>query len=229
MKKRRISFWLVCLLIFCFCFPMNVNAASGTWKKDNSGWWYSYSNGSYARGWTMIKGCYYYFDNSGYMAHSEYRDGYWLNSDGSWNSNYQNAHWCHDNVGWWYTDSSGWYPRSQWLKIDGYYYYFKANGYLVTDEEIDGYYVNKDGIYVSNSKKETKEEKKEETKEEASSSSGVSSKNDYSGFNGNSTVYVSQKGKIHKNSNCGGMKRYSTMTYNDAKNAGYSECGTCFK
>ena len=135
MKKKSLLF--VLLMVMCLSMSITAYAASGSWKSDSNGWWYQYSNGSYATGWASIGGEYYYFDNSGYMASSEYRDGYWINGNGTWNANYSNAHWDHDDIGWWYTDSSGWYPVSQWLKIDGSYYYFKSNGYLATDEYID--------------------------------------------------------------------------------------------
>lgn len=42
----------------------------------------------------------------------------------------------------------GYYAISRWDKIDGVYYYFKSNGYMASDEWIDGYYLNKDGSYT---------------------------------------------------------------------------------
>lgn len=152
MTKNFKMFLLSALLVTIFigCISSKAFAASGTWQSDSKGWWYSYSDGSYAKGWTDIDSYYYYFDNDGYMACSEYRDGYWLNSDGTWNSNYANGTWASDSTGWWFTDSSGWYPTSQWVKIDGDYYYFKANGYMAVNETIDGCYLDASGKYVEN-------------------------------------------------------------------------------
>ena len=86
---------------------------SGGWKRNHVGWWYEYTNGSYPRNtWSNIDGAWYCFDGTGYMMTgwiwsgnqwyycdpregsgqgamltSTYTpDGYWVNSDGVWNS-----------------------------------------------------------------------------------------------------------------------------------------------
>ena len=151
MKKKSIS---ILLLLSIFIALINYNvldsyAAGGSWKHDLTGWWYQYSGNSYAIGWTYIGGNWYYFTSSGYMDYSEYRDGCWLNADGSWNTKYSGGHWASDSTGWWYTDNSGWYPTSTWLWIDGSCYYFKASGYMAHDEYVDGCYVNSSGAWVS--------------------------------------------------------------------------------
>lgn len=51
--------------------------------------------------------------------------------------------------------------------------------------------------------------------------------NNYSTTTSN-TVYVSNKGKIHKYPNCSGMKYYTEMTYSDAVAAGYDFCSKCW-
>lgn len=226
--KRSIK-TVVLLIFFILLIPMTTDAASGSWKKDSGGWWYQYQNGGYARGWVNIDNSYYYFTSNGYMAYSEYREGCWLNSNGTWSTNNYNGHWEHDTKGWWYTDSSGWYPKGQWLWIDGKCYYFKADGYLAINEYIGTDYVGSDGAYVTSSGSSGDTSSSDDTNKGLSGGSLEKNKNDYSGFNGSSTVYVSRKGKIHKNSNCGGMKKYTTMTYDEALSKGYSKCGTCFK
>ena len=144
--KRIIALVLtVCLLITVSITNSNSYAAGGSWKSNSNGWWYEYSDGSYASGWTEIDGYWYYFLSSGYMDYSEYRDGCWLNVDGTWNTAYSGGYWASDSTGWWYTDASGWYPVSTWLWIDGSCYYFKADGYMAVNEWIDGYYVNSSG------------------------------------------------------------------------------------
>ena len=104
--------------------------AKGTWKSDAYGWWYEDSKGWYpANSWLKIDGYWYYFTGNGYMDYSEYRDGCWLNSDGSMNPAYTGGHWCSDSKGWWYEDN-GWYPCSQYVWIDGVQYWFGADGYM---------------------------------------------------------------------------------------------------
>lgn len=67
--------------------------------------------------------------------------------------------WIQDDKGWWYRYEDGTYPKSQWLNIDGKYYYFKADGYMASDEYIKSsdyatseklYYVNSNGIWDGN-------------------------------------------------------------------------------
>ena len=41
-------------------------------------------------------------------------------------------------------------------------------------------------------------------------------------------VYVSRTGKIHKKSNCSGMKYYTVMDYDEAVNNGYDFCNNCY-
>ncbi len=119
-----------------------------SWKCNSTGWWVEDTLGWYPQSqWQKIDGKWYYFLDTGYMDYSEYRDGYWLGSDGAWVEDYYGGHWCSDSTGWWYEDSSGWYPTSQWLWIDGKCYYFEADGYLAINKYIDGYWVGSDGAY----------------------------------------------------------------------------------
>ena len=101
-----------------------------SWKKNSTGWWIEDSAGWYPTSkWQKIDGKWYYFTADGYMDYSEYRDGYWLGSDGAWIESYSGGKWSVDGTGWWYSDSSGWYPANQWLWIDGTNYHFNAKGY----------------------------------------------------------------------------------------------------
>jgi hypothetical protein len=108
----------------------NYNPAyvNGTSKCNSTGWRYE-DNGWYpSNQWLKIDGYWYFFLESGYMDYSEYRDGCWLNGDGSWNESYGSGKWHKNSTGWWYSDGD-WYPYSQYLWIDGSRYYFNADGY----------------------------------------------------------------------------------------------------
>ena len=49
-------------------FTTSPLAKSGQWKKDSIGWWWQYSDGSYAKNkWEYINNYWYYFNNDGYM------------------------------------------------------------------------------------------------------------------------------------------------------------------
>ena len=117
-----------------------------TWKNDATGWWIEDSAGWYpTNSWQKIDGTWYFFKPDGYMASSEYFNGYWFNKDGSWDEQYFLS-WKQNSTGWWVEDKSGWWPASSWLKIDGYWYYFDASGYMVTNQYVDGWWIDADGV-----------------------------------------------------------------------------------
>ena len=117
-----------------------------SWKSNESGWWIEDTSGWYpVDQWQKIDGTWYYFKPDGYMAANEYYKGYWFNSNGSWDDRYFLS-WKQDSTGWWVEDKSGWWPSSSWLKIDGYWYYFDASGYMVTNQYIDGWWIGSDGV-----------------------------------------------------------------------------------
>ncbi len=117
-----------------------------TWKNDATGWWIEDSSGWYPTdSWQKIDGIWYFFKPDGYMASNEYYNGYWFNSDGSWDDKYFLS-WKSNATGWWVEDISGWWPASSWLKIDGYWYYFDASGYMVTSQYVDGWWIGADGV-----------------------------------------------------------------------------------
>ena len=119
------------------------------WKSNSTGWWVEDSEGWYpVSQWQKIDGKWYYFLESGYMDYSEYRDGYWLGPDGALVDGYY-GEWKSDSKGWWFEDKSGWYPVSQWVWINGYCYYFGSDGYMVTNQYVDGYWVGSDGACAS--------------------------------------------------------------------------------
>lgn len=88
----------------------NINtpgSTQGGWIKDQVGWWYRNSNGTYTtNGWQYINNQWYAFDNVGYMrtgwipwngvwyycdaasgamlTNARTPDGYWVNADGVW-------------------------------------------------------------------------------------------------------------------------------------------------
>ena len=103
--------------------------ARASWKSDSKGWYYQDTTGWYAKNqWLKIDGKWYFFKPDGYMAYSEYWNGYWFNADGTWT--YQaRASWKSDSKGWYYQDTTGWYAKNQSLWINGKLYNFNAEGY----------------------------------------------------------------------------------------------------
>ena len=60
-KKQIISTLLILALVLSL--SVTAFAATGTWKKNSIGWWYSYSTGGYAANkWEKIDGKWYHFN-----------------------------------------------------------------------------------------------------------------------------------------------------------------------
>ena len=77
---------------------------------------------------------------------SEWVDGKWYDENG--NQTYAGRlMWQSNATGWWVEDTDGWYPTSSWQKIDGIWYYFRADGYMAMGEYCNGYWFNADGSW----------------------------------------------------------------------------------
>ena len=93
-----------------------------------------------------------FFKIEGSIYSSEWVDGQWYDKDGE--PTYKpTGKWMKNWYGWWYQDTSGWYPSNMWQKINGDWYYFDASGYMVSNgwRNIGGtwYYFHKSGNMAS--------------------------------------------------------------------------------
>lgn len=121
--------------------------SSITWHHDSVGWWYTNEKNNYFTDhWNKIDSVWYYFKPDGYMAQNEWFGGYWFGNNGAWTYT-ATLDWHRDSNGWYVQDTSGWYPRNQWQKIDGVWRYFNSSGYMVTNQYVDGYWIGLDGRY----------------------------------------------------------------------------------
>lgn len=56
--------------------------------------------------------------------------------------------WERNDLGWWYRNADSSYPVSAWMQIDGNWYYFNEQGYMLENTVTpDGYKVDENGIY----------------------------------------------------------------------------------
>ncbi len=81
---------------------------------------------------------------------NEWRRGKWYGADGKQTYEYIGS-WKSSSKGWWFGDTSGWYAKETWMKIDDEWYYFNSNGYMVKGwQSIKGtyYYFEKTGEMV---------------------------------------------------------------------------------
>lgn len=125
------------------------------WKKNSTGWWYQYADGSYPKSkWVKIKDVWYYFDNRGYM----YANKWLKHTDGSWYYLANNGAMVEN--GWKEINNKRYYflkggaMDTGWLKDNDKWYYLDAdNGDMKTDHMVKGadgwYYLGKDGVLVT--------------------------------------------------------------------------------
>lgn len=119
------------------------------WQYISGTWYYlTPGSGKMLTGWQAIGGKWYYMDGDGKMYAHRWKDGFWLDDGGVMASGYTGK-WYRNGKGWWFEDTTGWYPVSKWQNINGFWYYFNAAGYMVTGWQfIKGfwYYLVPDGM-----------------------------------------------------------------------------------
>lgn len=138
------------------------------WFHDGYGWWYRNADQSYTRNdWQLIDGKWYLFNMSGYMLtgwqtkndHEYYLTSNgdmlsgWVQLDRSWY--YLDPQWGKQSGGWlsygdrWYYLNPDGTMATGWIKNKGNWYYLDPNdGHMLTDQTVENYYVNSDGIWV---------------------------------------------------------------------------------
>ena len=114
----------------------------GKWKKNSKGIWYEDSKGWYPKNrWQKIDGKWYFFDKQGYMEKDAYRKGWYLTGNGVWDGMNQVTGWIEGKKGWKYYIGTNTYLKDCWKKIDGKWYYFKADGNAAQHEFIHGWWL----------------------------------------------------------------------------------------
>ena len=144
------------------------NEAQGTWKRDEKGWWFEFTNGTYPAGkksennsgekpfWIWTGGRWWAFDSEGYLKTGWVFDG----ASGKWyllnEKNGMQIGWYYDESGrfWYYLDPVSGAMLTGWQLINGKWYYFsKTSGAVPLGSMYketrtpDGYYVDKDGAW----------------------------------------------------------------------------------
>lgn len=81
MRKIKLIKIMASTLIVASALALNPIGVSAQWKEDSNGKWYTEGN-SWATGWRMIDGKWYYFDNTGYMVKDKDVKGWYLDENG---------------------------------------------------------------------------------------------------------------------------------------------------
>jgi len=128
-----------------------LEAATGTWKKNAVGYWFSYSDGSYAKNtWLQWNKKWYHFNANGYMQTGWIKVGTkwyylekqtgamrtgWIQVSGKWyflNTNgVMQVGWKQITGKWYYFDGSG-IMQTGWKQLGGKWYYMDSTGCMVT-------------------------------------------------------------------------------------------------
>lgn len=107
---------------------------SGTWIKDQYGWWYRHTDGTYStNAWEYINGFLYHFNSYGYAL-------------GGWAYLYSSAD---KNYRWYYMHPTNLNMMTGWVQVGAEWYYLQNNGTLLTNATTpDGYKVNANGVWT---------------------------------------------------------------------------------
>ena len=128
--------------------------ATNGWIQDNNKWYYCIPESqTLATGWFLIENNYYYFYNSGEMASDTMIGNYYVDNNGIWIPGYTKSGWIQTNQHWWYRKSDGSYYYSTFQNINGKWYYFDADGWMVTGWLLYNnywYYFDSDGAMQCN-------------------------------------------------------------------------------
>ena len=104
----------------------NNGEKTGQWMSGSGGWWYKWSDGSYAKSeWLEIGGVKYYFDASGYL----------------------HSGWLGIGEDWYYISSNGAYSN-RWITSGGKWYYLNEDARMAKGEWRDGYYLSSNGAWT---------------------------------------------------------------------------------
>ena len=125
------------------------------WKSIGGKWYYFQSNGAMlGQGWHWIgKNCYYMYA-SGAMAANTWIGKDYVNASGAWVKGMvkEQPRWIKAGERWWYRHADGSYTKGNWEKINGQWYLFDKEGWMLTGwQEKSGkwYYLKQDGAMAS--------------------------------------------------------------------------------
>ena len=133
MKKKILP--VLALAAGTLVLSIPVFASAEGWKRDNRGWWYQFSDGSYKRSsWVKVNNAWYYMNGSGYMQTG------WLNDGGSW----------------YYLDATNGDMKVGWVNVNNAWYYLnpsEGGRMAVNTYTPGGYYVDANGVYQAGAAK----------------------------------------------------------------------------
>lgn len=123
MRKIKLTKVITSTLVIASVLALIPIGASAEWRQDSNGWWYT-EGSSWVTGEKRIEGHDYYFEPNGYMTTG------WRSIKGKWK----------------YFDNNG-CQKTGWIQSGGQLYYINSlGGYMDTNQYVDGWYLNNDGV-----------------------------------------------------------------------------------
>lgn len=127
-------------------YYMNASGAMETgWIWDGANWYYMNASGAMETGWKQVGGTWYYLNTNGAMATGWVWDGsnwYYMNADGAMQTGWQTIGGIR-----YYLQPSG-AMSVGWTKVGTKWHYFNRDGAMVFSSIIDGYRLNRKGVWV---------------------------------------------------------------------------------
>lgn len=125
-------------------------AMAAGWIQDNNKWYYLNNDGSMKTGWLKYNDKWYFLKADGSMAIYWEKVGqklYYLGTDGAmktgWFKVYESSL---DRDLWYYADEDG-VMKDGWLQYNNKWYYMNSYSGMRRNDMVDGYYLNKDGVW----------------------------------------------------------------------------------
>ncbi len=141
------------------------------WFLSNGKWYYlgAANDGSMKTGWQLVNGSWYYLNpgngdmaanqwignyyvgGSGAMLTNQWIGNYYVDGSGKWVPGKTNAtaQWIQSGNRWWYRHADGGYTKNDWEKINGFWYYFDASGWMLANQWVGNYYVGALGAMLT--------------------------------------------------------------------------------
>ncbi len=122
------------------------------WLNIENEWYYLDENGDAVTGWREIRGQWFYFYDNCQLATDTWIGNYYVNEFGAWEPTASRNEWVLSGNRWWYRHADGSYTSSNWELINGNWYYFDSEGWMVTGWQWIGdkcYYLTASGAMAA--------------------------------------------------------------------------------
>ena len=122
------------------------------WLNQGDNWYYLDQNGDAVTGWREIRGQWFYFYDNCQLATDTWIGNYYVNEFGAWEPTASRNEWVLSGNRWWYRHADGSYTSSNWELINGNWYYFDSEGWMVTGWQWIGdkcYYLTASGAMAA--------------------------------------------------------------------------------